>query len=119
LIDPVQFEQVLINLIKNAVEAMSQTHSDGAIAGAISVEWHLSEPLFKLTISDQGAGFNNTDNLFVPFYSTKKHGSGIGLVLCRQIIEAHNGRLSIANQPNASGCRVSIEIPFTRPIDNV
>jgi two-component system, NtrC family, nitrogen regulation sensor histidine kinase NtrY len=109
-IDPIQFEQVLINVVKNAIEAMSHTHSDGIIY----VEWHVTEPLFRLTICDQGGGISNSDNLFVPFYSTKKHGSGIGLVLCRQIIEAHNGRLSIANQLNAPGCCVSIEIPFDR-----
>lgn len=107
-VDPVQFEQVLINLFKNAVEAMAQTNPDGFI----TVDWYATEPFFKLIICDQGGGISNPDNLFVPFYSTKKHGSGIGLVLCRQIIEAHNGRLSITNQINSPGCCASIEIPF-------
>lgn len=107
-VDPVQFEQVLINLFKNAVEAMSLTNPEGVI----SVFWQVTESLFKLVICDQGGGISNPDNLFVPFYSTKKNGSGIGLVLCRQIVEAHNGRLSITNQENTSGCCVCIEIPF-------
>ena len=113
-IDPDQFEQVLINLLKNSVEAMAQTNPNGVIR----VEWLVTENFFKLIICDQGGGISNPDNLFVPFYSTKKQGSGIGLVLCRQIVEAHNGRLSINNQ-NAiskqkefSGCRACIEIPF-------
>lgn len=107
-IDPVQFEQVLINIFKNAMESMSQVNSDGVI----KVKWHAKSPLFTLMISDQGGGFSNADNLFVPFYSTKKHGSGIGLVLCRQIIEAHDGRLSITNNVDTVGCCVTIEIPF-------
>ncbi|MES2824511.1 MAG: ATP-binding protein [Pseudomonadota bacterium] len=113
-IDPVQFEQVLINLFKNAVESMSQTN----LEGVITVEWFAVEPFFKLTIYDQGGGISNPDNLFIPFYSTKKYGSGIGLVLCRQIVEAHNGRLTIANQINVNGCCVTIEIPFGRILDN-
>jgi signal transduction histidine kinase len=64
-----------------------------------------------LDICDQGSGLSNPDNLFVPFYSTKKQGSGIGLVLCRQIIEAHNGRLTLSNQ-HSGGCCASIELPI-------
>jgi two-component system nitrogen regulation sensor histidine kinase NtrY len=107
-IDPVQFEQVLINLIKNAIEAMAHTNP----AGVIRIRWFASGPVFTLTICDEGEGVSNPDNLFVPFYSTKKHGSGIGLVLCRQIIEAHGGRLSVTNQPMSRGCCASIEVPF-------
>jgi nitrogen fixation/metabolism regulation signal transduction histidine kinase len=109
-IDPVQFEQVLINLFKNAIEAMSQTNPDGLIR----VEWSVTEHFLKLVICDQGGGISNPDNLFVPFYSTKQHGTGIGLVLCRQIIEAHNGNLSITNQVKSPGCCASIEIPFSQ-----
>ncbi|MFV1982790.1 MAG: PAS domain-containing sensor histidine kinase [Thiohalomonadales bacterium] len=111
-IDPVQFEQVLINLIKNSIEAMLQTNPDGVIR----VEWIATEFFFKLVISDQGGGLNNSDNLFVPFYSTKKQGSGIGLIFCRQIIEAHNGSLSIANRLNSQGCCATIEIPLSAAV---
>lgn len=107
-IDPVQFEQVLINLIKNAVEAMGNSQSEGVI----SVSWAVTNTSFSLSICDEGAGITNPDNLFVPFYSTKKHGSGIGLVLCRQIIEAHQGSLSIRNRADKSGCCAVIELPL-------
>lgn len=107
-IDPVQFEQVLINLIKNAIEATCHTEPDGLI----TINWHINEPTFSLTINDQGVGISNPDNLFVPFYSTKKQGSGIGLVLSRQIVEAHSGRLSVCNRTDSSGCCATIEIPL-------
>lgn len=106
-IDPVQFEQVLINLIKNAVESMSQSNPNGIV----TVKWDATTAFFRLDICDQGSGIRNPDNLFVPFYSTKKNGSGIGLVLCRQIIEAHHGRLTIANQADTQGCCATIAIP--------
>ena len=108
-IDPVQLEQVFINLIKNSLEAMSQTNSQGVVF----VSWQLAEPFLKLSIMDQGCGISNLGNLFVPFYSTKKQGSGIGLVLCRQIIEAHHGHLTITNNVGAQGCCVSIELPLS------
>ncbi len=107
-IDPVKFEQVMINLIKNAAESMAQIN----VLGTIQISWTTDGTLFRLIICDQGAGINNADNFFVPFYSTKKNGMGIGLVLCREIIEAHNGRLSIANKLDEKGCCVSIELPL-------
>lgn len=106
-LDPVQFEQVLINLIKNAVEASALTNP----GSAIKIRWAVGRQLFKLDICDQGSGISNPDNVFVPFYSTKKQGSGIGLVLSRQIIEAHNGRLTLSNQ-DSGGCCASIELPL-------
>ena len=106
LLDPIQFEQVLINLIKNAVEATALTNP----GSTINIRWAVSGQFFKLDICDQGSGISNPKNLFVPFYSTKKQGSGIGLVLSRQIIEAHNGRLTLSNQ-DSGGCCASIEVP--------
>jgi two-component system, NtrC family, nitrogen regulation sensor histidine kinase NtrY len=108
-VDPFQFEQVLINLFKNAVEAMSQRKPDGII----SIEWRAMGSFLKISILDEGSGIGNPDNLFVPFYTTKDKGSGIGLVLCRQIVEAHNGRLSIANRTDSKGCIASIEVPLS------
>lgn len=107
-IDPLQFQQVLINLIKNAIEAMAQVNP----SGRITISWEVNTSVFKLCICDQGSGISNLDNLFVPFYSTKKQGSGIGLVLSRQIIEAHSGHLTIANRTNSVGCCAKIEIPL-------
>ena len=108
-IDPLQMEQVMINLLKNAVEAMAHTNP----RGRIYIAWTVKEAMFQLTLCDEGCGISNLDNMFVPFYSTKKHGTGIGLVLCRQIIEAHDGRITITNQTNAPGCCVRIELPLS------
>jgi len=122
LLDPVQFEQVLINLLKNALEALAQNDSLNQPqippASAIIINWYLARPFFKLNICDQGAGISNPDNLFVPFYSTKKQGSGIGLVLCRQIVEAHNGRLTLSNQ-DAGGCCASVELPMLGVVNEI
>lgn len=113
-LDPVQFEQVLINLVKNAVEATALTNP----SSAINIRWAASRQFFKMDICDQGSGISNPDNLFVPFYSTKKQGSGIGLVLCRQIIEAHNGRLTLTNQ-KLGGCCASIELPVSFTVNEI
>jgi two-component system nitrogen regulation sensor histidine kinase NtrY len=107
-IDPVQFEQVLINLIKNAVESIQNKGS----TGEVNVSWQMNENLFSLIISDEGSGISNKDNLFVPFYTTKNQGSGIGLVLCRQILEVHNGQLNLIDREDKSGCLAIIELPI-------
>jgi len=109
LIDPVQIEHVLINLIKNAIESVNTTKNDGNI----EISWKLEQRKFQLFISDQGAGISNESNLFVPFYTTKKQGSGIGLVLCRQILEVHNGQLSLKNKTNETGCLATIDLPIS------
>ncbi|NQZ86715.1 MAG: GHKL domain-containing protein [Colwellia sp.] len=107
-IDPIQIEQVLINLIKNAIE--SQTiNSD---VEAITVSWKINKYKLKISICDQGTGINNPDNLFVPFYTTKKQGSGIGLILCRQISEAHDGQLTLKNRTDRSGCEAILTLPL-------
>jgi nitrogen fixation/metabolism regulation signal transduction histidine kinase len=108
-IDPIQFEQVLINLLKNAVESVQSTGS----TGDVNLSWQVTNSQFKLTISDEGTGISNIDNLFVPFYTTKKQGSGIGLVLCRQVLEVHNGQLSLINREDKSGCLAIIELPMS------
>lgn len=107
-IDPVQIEQVLINLLKNAIEANQEAKSESGIA----INWQVTHNAFRLTIADNGIGISNLDNLFVPFYTTKKQGSGIGLVLCRQILEVHNGQLTLTNKPDNSGCLAIIELPL-------
>lgn len=106
LIDTVQFEQVLINLIKNAVEAINNKGGDGKVV----INWQQRDRLFKLAIIDDGTGVSNPENLFIPFYTTKPKGSGIGLVLCRQIIDAHGGNLMLTNRENKEGCIASIEL---------
>ena len=109
LIDPIQFEQVLINLIKNAVESIQTRGSNGEV----NLSWLVNDNLFRFVISDEGTGISNADNLFVPFYTTKKQGSGIGLVFCRQILEVHNGQLSLINRENRTGCFAIIELPMS------
>jgi len=107
-IDPVQLEQVFINLIKNANEAMQAAE----IKGEITINWQVKNDRVIMTIRDQGIGISNDANIFVPFYTTKKQGSGIGLVLCRQILEVHEGELSLTNRASKQGCKVTIKLPF-------
>ncbi|WP_440056899.1 sensor histidine kinase (plasmid) [Pseudoalteromonas sp. T1lg65] len=107
-IDPVQIEQLLINLFKNADEsAQSQGRST-----EITIDWQIEQAQLTLSICDNGVGISNSENLFVPFYSTKKHGSGIGLVLCQQIAEAYLGRLSLHNRNDTSGCCAKLSLPI-------
>lgn len=107
-IDVVQFEQVLINLVKNAVEAIKNAD----VEGRVSISWQQQDKHLKLSIKDDGTGVSNPDNLFVPFYTTKVKGSGIGLVLCRQIIEAHGGKIHLTNRAGVRGCKATIELPL-------
>jgi two-component system nitrogen regulation sensor histidine kinase NtrY len=103
--DPVQMKQVLINIFKNADEAMPDP------AGVISINWSTRNQRVLMKIADEGSGIGNPDNLFVPLYTTKEQGSGLGLVLCRQVVEAHDGNLTIGNRADARGCEVMIELP--------
>jgi two-component system nitrogen regulation sensor histidine kinase NtrY len=104
--DPDQLEQLLINLVRNAVDAASQT------GGGVSVGWKREGHSFELWIDDEGAGLPNASNLFVPFFTTKPGGSGIGLVLSRQIAEAHGGSLTLANRTDRRGCRAYLRLPI-------
>ncbi|MFP1730540.1 sensor histidine kinase [Lonsdalea quercina] len=104
-IDAVQIEQMLINILKNADEAMSSPE------GAIYLSWRVIDNEFCLKILDEGCGIGNTENIFVPFYSVKKNGSGIGLMLSRQIVESHGGYFSLTNREDRPGCKVTIKFP--------
>ena len=104
--DPDQLEQLLINLVHNAVDASLET------GGRVSVSWKTDGRMLDLSVADEGAGLPNPSNLFVPFFTTKPGGSGIGLVLSRQIAEAHGGTLSLENRPDRSGCRAHLRIPL-------
>jgi two-component system nitrogen regulation sensor histidine kinase NtrY len=115
-VDPDQLEQVLINLTKNATEAVLAKYSAETLATlsggpAVSVSWRTAGNDLELWVRDQGVGLLDSSNLFVPFYTTKETGTGIGLVLSRQIIEAHGGRLMIRNRADTAGCEVQIKIP--------
>ena len=103
-VDPDQLEQLIINLVKNAVDAAG---NDGQVA----VRWALRDGFLRLEVLDSGPGLSGTDNLFVPFFTTKPGGTGIGLVLCRQIAEAHEGTLVLENREHARGCVARLELP--------
>jgi nitrogen fixation/metabolism regulation signal transduction histidine kinase len=106
-VDPDQLEQLIINLVKNAVDAAGDD-------GSVSVRWSLDNGLLRLEVLDSGPGLSNTDNLFVPFFTTKPGGTGIGLVLCRQIAEAHEGTLALENREDGHGCIARLELPVTK-----
>jgi len=111
-LDAAQLEQVVINLLKNAVEATpEQGHSTPPI-GAIEVAWQKSSGMLEITVADHGPGIANLQNLFVPFFTTKPSGSGIGLVLCRQIAENHNGSLTLENREDQTGCIARLRLPL-------
>jgi nitrogen fixation/metabolism regulation signal transduction histidine kinase len=108
--DADQLEQLLINLIRNAVDAVTETGG-----GSVRVGWQRvpgsSPATVELWVDDEGPGLSNTGNLFVPFFTTKPGGSGIGLVLCRQIAEAHGGNLQLENRSDRRGVRATLRMP--------
>ena len=104
--DPDQLEQLLINIVRNAVDATQET------GGTVSIGWTATDGLLELTVDDEGPGLSDTSNLFVPFFTTKPQGSGIGLALSRQIAEAHGGTLSLENRAGARGCRATLRLPL-------
>ena len=100
-----QLEQLLINLLRNAVDASVET------GGAVTVGWTAVPGHVELWVEDEGHGLAQTANLFVPFFTTKPGGSGIGLVLSRQIAEGHGGTLTLENRKDRSGCRAALRLP--------
>jgi two-component system nitrogen regulation sensor histidine kinase NtrY len=102
-----QLEQILINLIQNAVDASLETN------GRVNVKWLITDDRVEIEIEDEGIGLGDTANLFVPFFTTKPGGSGIGLVLSRQIAEAHNGSLTLENRTYGSGCIARLSLPLS------
>ena len=104
--DADQLEQLLINLVRNAADAALETGGD------IEVSWCRQGSQLEVQVLDGGPGLPNTTNLFVPFFTTKPGGSGIGLVLSRQIAEAHGGELTLKNRAETRGCEARLRLPI-------
>src|SRR5581483_7922181 len=104
--DPDQLEQLLINLVRNGVDAALQT------GGGVSTGWKHEGRTVAIWVDDEGTGVPNASNLFVPFFTTKPGGSGIGLVLSRQIAEAHGGTLTLENRTDGRGARAYVRLPL-------
>lgn len=106
--DEDQIQQVLVNLVKNAVQAIAKDSES-----ALAITWDKYDNDVNIKVVDQGTGISNLDNIFVPFYTTKEEGSGIGLVLSRQIVNNHGGDLTLANRTDRQGVEATIILPAT------
>jgi len=105
--DPDQLEQMFINLLANAADA---SLANGA--KPVRISWRLVESTLMVSIEDRGLGIANTENLFVPFYTTKPTGSGVGLALAQQIARAHGGEIRLVNREDAEGARAIVRLPL-------
>ncbi|MDH4044094.1 MAG: ATP-binding protein [Gemmatimonadota bacterium] len=102
-----QVEQLLINVIANAVDAVQETDGD------VTITWSVERSALEIRVDDGGPGLPDPSNLFVPFFTTKPGGSGIGLVLSRQIAEAHGGSLVVENRSDRTGCTARLRVPVS------
>jgi two-component system, NtrC family, nitrogen regulation sensor histidine kinase NtrY len=110
--DSDQLEQVLINLLRNAVDSVLSCNGETKAQPQVSVGWERLGRQLEIRVQDSGTGLANTANLFVPFFTTKQGGSGIGLVLSRQIVEAHGGTLTLESRKDANGCLALLRLPI-------
>ncbi len=105
-----QLDQLLINVVTNAVEASLETNPEGD--GKVVIGWRVEGRHLQVWIDDDGPGLDEDRDVFVPFFTTKTQGSGIGLALSRQIAEIHGGYLTLENRPNENGCRACLWLPI-------
>jgi nitrogen fixation/metabolism regulation signal transduction histidine kinase len=105
-----QLQQLLINVVANAVEASLESRPNGD--GQVLIRWQVDTEQLQVWIEDDGPGIDETKDVFVPFYTTKPNGSGIGLTLSRQIAELHGGSLTLHKQRNKPGCSAYLRLPL-------
>jgi len=120
--DPDQLAQALINLVRNATEASLSPDASSLRNGtrglaeqrtpSVVITWETSQSEVLITIFDNGPGLTNAGNLFVPFYTTKPGGTGIGLVLAQQIALAHSGSVELSNRVDVQGCKACLRLPL-------
>jgi two-component system, NtrC family, nitrogen regulation sensor histidine kinase NtrY len=112
-VDADHIEQALINLVRNAADAALSPDAIDQDAPCVKISWHVAGAEVVIAILDNGPGLTNADNLFVPFYTTKPGGTGIGLVLAQQIAQAHRGSVQLANRTDGhAGCKADLRLPL-------
>jgi two-component system, NtrC family, nitrogen regulation sensor histidine kinase NtrY len=112
-IDKDHIEQALINLVGNAADAALSPDAIDGNEAHVDISWQTSDAEVVITILDNGPGLTNAYNLFVPFYTTKPGGTGIGLVLAQQIAQAHRGSVQLANRTDGrTGCKADLRLPL-------
>lgn len=112
-VDVDQIEQALINLVRNAADAALSPDAGGESVANVAISWQIAGAEVVIAVLDNGPGLSNASNLFVPFYTTKPGGTGIGLVLAQQIAQAHRGSVQLTNRSDGmTGCEADLRLPF-------
>jgi two-component system, NtrC family, nitrogen regulation sensor histidine kinase NtrY len=112
-VDADHIEQALINLVRNAADAALSPDAMEGNAARVEISWEIAGSEVVIAVVDNGPGLTNAGNLFVPFYTTKPGGTGIGLVLAQQIAQAHRGSVQLANRTDGhAGCRADLRLPL-------
>jgi nitrogen fixation/metabolism regulation signal transduction histidine kinase len=118
-VDADQIQQALINLVRNAAEAALSPDAQNHGTASVAIGWKALKDEVVIGIEDNGPGLTNTSNLFVPFYTTKPNGTGIGLALAQQIAQAHHGVVELRNRTDGkNGCVAELRLPLSSPVSS-